>query len=91
MDALILELQQTARKPPQTVLVDTEPPSGSDLEDSAHALLPRKRKRRDPRLGVLITDPVQNRSTSIEPSPVAQNIESTFTESSPVIQEISSP
>ncbi|CAH1419872.1 unnamed protein product [Lactuca virosa] len=30
MDALIAELQQTTRKSPQTVLVDTEPPSGSD-------------------------------------------------------------
>ncbi|CAH1423019.1 unnamed protein product [Lactuca virosa] len=32
MDALITELQRTARKPPQTVHVDTEPPSGSDLK-----------------------------------------------------------
>ncbi|CAH1425431.1 unnamed protein product [Lactuca virosa] len=33
MDALITELQQTARKPPQTVPVTTEPPSESDQED----------------------------------------------------------
>nr|KAJ0225731.1 hypothetical protein LSAT_V11C100009100 [Lactuca sativa] len=76
---------------PQIVPVDTETPSGSDLEDSTHALLPRKRKRRNPRPGVKITDPVQNRSTLIEPSHMDQNIESTFTESSPMIQEISSP
>nr|KAJ0207935.1 hypothetical protein LSAT_V11C500297960 [Lactuca sativa] len=91
MDALTTELQRIARKPPQTVPVDTEPPFVSDLEDFGHALLPRKCKRRDTRSRVLITDPVQNRSTPIEPSPVAQNIESTFTESSPVIQEMSSP
>ncbi|CAH1452650.1 unnamed protein product [Lactuca virosa] len=90
MDALIVDLQRTTRKPPQSATVTTEPPSESDQDDSAHVLLPRKRKRIDPRHGVLITDPVQNVSTSIEPSYVAQNIESTFTESSPVMQEISS-
>ncbi|CAH1415773.1 unnamed protein product [Lactuca virosa] len=51
-----LEEDRTARKPPQIVPIDTEPPSGSDLEDSPHALLPRKCKRRYPRPGVLITD-----------------------------------
>ncbi|CAI9276227.1 unnamed protein product [Lactuca saligna] len=49
-----------------------------------------KRQRRDPRPRVVITDPVQNRTTPIEPSHVAQNIESTFTKSSLVIQYISS-
>nr|KAJ0200409.1 hypothetical protein LSAT_V11C600322290 [Lactuca sativa] len=83
MDTLVAELQRTARKPPQIVYVDTKPPSGSDLEKSANALLPRKHKRRDPTLGVLITDPVQNRSTPIDPSHVARNIEITFNESSP--------
>ncbi|CAI9280697.1 unnamed protein product [Lactuca saligna] len=48
------------RKPPQIDHVDIEPPFGSDLEDISHALLPRKRKRRDPRPGVLIIDPVKN-------------------------------
>ncbi|CAH1415801.1 unnamed protein product [Lactuca virosa] len=86
MDALITELQRTARKPPQTIPVTTEPPSESDQEDSSHVLLPRKRNGRDPRPGVLIIDPVQNVSTLIEPSSVAQNIESTFTDSSPVMQ-----
>ncbi|CAI9291856.1 unnamed protein product [Lactuca saligna] len=47
MDNLIVELQRTMRKPPQTILVTTEPPSKSDQEDSAHVLLPRRRKRRD--------------------------------------------
>ncbi|CAI9262342.1 unnamed protein product [Lactuca saligna] len=90
MDALIAELQRTTRKPPQTIPVTTEPPSKSDPEDSTHALLPRKQKRRDPRLGVFITDPVQKNSTPIESGSMAQNIQTTFTESSPVIEEISS-
>lgn len=79
MDALIFELQRIVRKPPQTVPVTTEPPSKSDQEDLAHILLLRKRKRRDPRPGVLITEPIQNVSIPIEPSSVVQNIESTFT------------
>nr|KAJ0201413.1 hypothetical protein LSAT_V11C600313940 [Lactuca sativa] len=91
MDSLIAELQRNARKPPQTVPVHTEPPSGNDLEDSAQALLPRKRKRRDPRSGVLITDPVQKTYTPIEPDSMAKNTQGPFTESSTVIQEISSP
>ncbi|CAH1412012.1 unnamed protein product [Lactuca virosa] len=91
MDALIAELQRTARKPPQTVPVDTEPPSRSDPEDSANALLPRKRKRRDPRPGVLNTDPVHKKSTPIESGSMAQNMQSPVTETSPVTQEMSSP
>ncbi|CAI9302576.1 unnamed protein product [Lactuca saligna] len=47
MDALIEELQQTTRKPPQTVPVITEPPSESDPDDSAYTLLLWKQKRRD--------------------------------------------
>ncbi|CAH1449594.1 unnamed protein product [Lactuca virosa] len=78
-------------EPPQTGPVDTEPPSESDPEDSNNALLPRKRKRRDPKPGVLITDPVHKKSTVIEPGSMAQNKQGTFTESSPVIQDIPSP
>ncbi|CAI9299907.1 unnamed protein product [Lactuca saligna] len=89
IDTLIAELQLTARKPHQTLPVDTEPPSESDPDNSAHTLLPRKRKRRDPRPGVFITDPVQKNSTPIEPGFIAQPLQSPFTESSPVIQEIS--
>ncbi|CAH1440065.1 unnamed protein product [Lactuca virosa] len=99
MDALIAELQRNVRKPPQEVPVRTEPPSESDQEDSAHVLLPRKRKRRDRRPGVLITDPVLNVSTPVDPCYVAQNIESTFTEpsssplpeSTPMDQDFRSP
>nr|KAJ0193361.1 hypothetical protein LSAT_V11C800422420 [Lactuca sativa] len=79
IDALITELQ----KPPQIVPVTTESPSKSDQEHSAHVLLQRKSKRRVPRPGVLITDLVQNVSTPIKPISMAQNTESTFTESSP--------
>ncbi|CAI9292418.1 unnamed protein product [Lactuca saligna] len=91
MDALIVELQRTARKPPQKVPVTTEPPSESDLDDSAYALLPKKRKRIDPWPRVFITDPVQKNSTSFEPGSMAQNLQSTFNDSSPMILEISSP
>ncbi|CAI9282745.1 unnamed protein product [Lactuca saligna] len=38
MDVPIVELQRTTRKPPQTALVDIEPPSRSDLEDISDAL-----------------------------------------------------
>ncbi|CAI9279086.1 unnamed protein product [Lactuca saligna] len=81
MDALIVELQRTVRKPPQTVSVTTEPPSESDQEDSAHVLLPGKRKRKDPRLGVLIPNPVQNISRTIPKStPIDQDFESHIVE-----------
>nr|KAJ0209035.1 hypothetical protein LSAT_V11C400186260 [Lactuca sativa] len=76
---------------PKQFLLILNNPSESYLEDSAHTLLPRKRKRRDPRPGVLITDSVQKTSTPIEPDSMAQNIQGPFTEFSPVIQEMSSP
>ncbi|CAH1441181.1 unnamed protein product [Lactuca virosa] len=50
MDALIAEVQRNTRKPPQTVPVATESPSKSYPEDSAYVLLPKNRKRRDPRI-----------------------------------------
>ncbi|KAL4582933.1 hypothetical protein LXL04_007494 [Taraxacum kok-saghyz] len=53
--AVIAE-QQTALNPPQSVFVAINEPAESDLEESASALFPRKLKRRDPRLGVVITD-----------------------------------
>ncbi|CAH1423282.1 unnamed protein product [Lactuca virosa] len=49
-----------------------------------------KRKRRDPRSGVLISDQVQKEVSKIEPDSMTQNIPSPVTESIPVIQEISS-
>ncbi|CAH1413522.1 unnamed protein product [Lactuca virosa] len=85
MDALIAELQRTAWKPLQTVPIDTEPPYEIDPEDSANALLPMKRKRRDPRPGVLITDLVHKKSTPIEPGSMAQNIQETFTD--PIVEQ----
>nr|KAJ0190683.1 hypothetical protein LSAT_V11C800448390 [Lactuca sativa] len=66
----------TETKPPQTVHVDTETPSESDLEDLAHALLPRKRKRIDPRPVVFITVPIQKNCTPIEPGSMDQNCNS---------------
>ncbi|CAH1443932.1 unnamed protein product [Lactuca virosa] len=91
MDAHIVELHRTERKPPKTVHVDTKPPSGSDLEDSAHALLLRKRKSRDPRSGVLITDQVQKEPTPIEPRSMNQSIQSPFTESISMDQDFQRP
>ncbi|CAI9279247.1 unnamed protein product [Lactuca saligna] len=91
MDVLIVELLRTVRKPPETIHVYTEPPSESDLEDSTHALLPRNRKRRDPRSGVHIIDPVQKKSTPTEPDSMAHNIPSPFTESIPMDQDFESP
>ncbi|XP_023734028.1 uncharacterized protein LOC111881878 [Lactuca sativa] len=90
VDALITELQRIARKPPQTVPVIIEPPSENDQEDSAQTLLPRKRKRRDPRSGVLITNPVQNISTPIKPIHMAQDIQSPLPESTPMDQDFQS-
>lgn len=59
MEALIEKLQSTAWKPPQVVPVTTESPSRSDKEDSNSSLMPRKQRRRDPRPGVLIIEPLQ--------------------------------
>ncbi|CAH1421421.1 unnamed protein product [Lactuca virosa] len=90
MEALIEQLQSTARKPPQAVPVTPASPSGSDKENSSASLMPSKRKRRDPRPGVLISDQVQKEFSTIELDSMAQNIPSPVTESIPVIQEISS-
>ncbi|CAH1429442.1 unnamed protein product [Lactuca virosa] len=73
MEALIEKLQSTARKRPQIVLVTTEFPSGSDKDDSNASLMPRKRRRRDPRPGVLITEPVQQPTSNVEPTQVNQD------------------
>ncbi|CAH1448106.1 unnamed protein product [Lactuca virosa] len=58
MDALIAQLQSTARKPPQAVPVISDSPFESDKIDSNASLAPRRRRRKDPRLGVLSTEPV---------------------------------
>ncbi|CAI9262038.1 unnamed protein product [Lactuca saligna] len=74
----------------EIIPVDIEPPSSSNLEDSAHTFLLRKRKRRDLRPRELITYSIQKKSTPIEPDSMAQNIPSSFTETSPVTHKMSS-
>ncbi|CAH1439994.1 unnamed protein product [Lactuca virosa] len=75
MEALIDKLQSTARKPPQAVYVTSESPSGSDNDNSKASLLPRKRKRRDPRPRVLSTEPVQHPSQIVEPAQVTHDVQ----------------
>ncbi|CAI9287501.1 unnamed protein product [Lactuca saligna] len=65
----------TARKPPQAV-PDTKSPSGSDKDDSNASLMSRKRRRRDPRSGVLITKPIQQLTSNVEPAQVNQDDQS---------------
>ncbi|CAI9266092.1 unnamed protein product [Lactuca saligna] len=87
IDALIPELQRIARKPSQIVHVSTEPPSESDLDESTYALLPTKPKRRYPRSGVFITDPVQKKSTLIEHGPFPEPIPIDEDFQSPIVEE----
>ncbi|CAH1431214.1 unnamed protein product [Lactuca virosa] len=68
IEALIARLQSTARKPPQAVPVTPESPSESDKDDLNASLVPRKRRRRDPRPGVLVTEPVQQPTPIVEPT-----------------------
>ncbi|CAH1421314.1 unnamed protein product [Lactuca virosa] len=72
MDALISQLQSTARKPPQAVPVISASPSESDKIDSDASLLPRMRRRNDPRSGVFVSEPVQPSSPTEEPTLVSQ-------------------
>ncbi|CAH1445384.1 unnamed protein product [Lactuca virosa] len=76
MEALIEQLQSTTRKPPQAVPVTTEYPSRSDKHDSNASLMPRKRRRRDQRSGVLITEPVQQPTSIVELAQVDQDDQS---------------
>ncbi|CAH1437021.1 unnamed protein product [Lactuca virosa] len=66
------EINSTVRKPPQGVPVTTESPSGSDKDDSNSFMMPRKQRRRDPSSGVLITEPVQQPTSNVEPAQVNQ-------------------
>ncbi|CAI9274511.1 unnamed protein product [Lactuca saligna] len=58
VEALIKELQSTIRKPPQAVFVTVESPYESDKDEPNVSLVPKKQRQRDPRPGVLVTDPV---------------------------------
>ncbi|CAI9273312.1 unnamed protein product [Lactuca saligna] len=66
----------TTRKPPQAVPVTTKSPSGSDKENSNASMVPRKQSRRDPRPGELITVPVQQPTSNVEPAQVNQDDQS---------------
>ncbi|CAH1440269.1 unnamed protein product [Lactuca virosa] len=91
MEALIEQLQLTSRRPPQAVPVTTESPYGSDKDDSNASLMPKKRRRRDPRPGVLITKPVQQPTSNVEPSRVIQDDQSPIIEPVAVHQDVQSP
>ncbi|CAH1450668.1 unnamed protein product [Lactuca virosa] len=85
------QLQPTARKPPQAVPFTMECLFGSDKDDSNASLIPRKRRRRDPRLGVLITELVQQPTSNIEPAQVNQDDQSPIVEPTQVNQDSSAP
>lgn len=68
-------LQQPALNPPQSVVTAINDPIESDQEESASALIQRKRKRKDP----------------TEPSPVIQDVQSPINESIPMDQDVQSP
>ncbi|CAH1422129.1 unnamed protein product [Lactuca virosa] len=91
MEALIDKLQSTAKKPPQVVSITSESPSGSDKDNSKASMLPRKRKRRDPRSGILSTEPVQQPSQIVEPAQVTHDVQSPIIEPAQVIQDVQSP
>ncbi|CAH1423404.1 unnamed protein product [Lactuca virosa] len=91
IDALIAQLQSTVRKPPQAVPVISDSPSESDKIVSNASLAPRKRRRKDPRPGVLSTEPVQRSSLIAEPTQVAHDAQSPIIEPAQVIQDVQSP
>ncbi|CAH1428538.1 unnamed protein product [Lactuca virosa] len=91
MEALIKKLQSIARKPPQAVPVTNESPSGSDKDASNASLMPRKRRRIDLRSGVLIFEPVQQSTSSVEPAHVIQDDQSPIVEPAQVHQDDQRP
>ncbi|CAH1437902.1 unnamed protein product [Lactuca virosa] len=91
MEALLDKLQSNARKPPQVVYVTSESPYGSDKDNSKASLLRRKQKRRDPRPGVLSTEPVQQPSQIVESAQVTHDVQSPIIEPAQVIQDVQSP
>ncbi|CAH1421830.1 unnamed protein product [Lactuca virosa] len=91
MDALIAQLQSTTRKPPQAVPVISDSPSESDKIDSNASLVPRKQRRKDPRPGVLSTEPVQQPSQIVEPTQVTHDVQRPIIEPASVQEDIQSP
>ncbi|CAH1428052.1 unnamed protein product [Lactuca virosa] len=81
----------TARKPLQAILITTDSPSRSDKDDLNASLLPRKRRRRYLRPGVLIVEPVQQPTSNVEPAQVIQDDQSLIVEPAQVIQDDQSP
>nr|KAJ0221211.1 hypothetical protein LSAT_V11C200086610 [Lactuca sativa] len=62
-----------------------------DKDNLKASLLPRKRKRRDPRSRVLSTELVQQFSQIIEPTQVTHDVQSPIIEPTQVIQDVQSP
>ncbi|CAI9270115.1 unnamed protein product [Lactuca saligna] len=88
IDALIKELQSTARKPPQAIYDTVESPSESDRDESNASLMPKKRTWRDPRLGVLIVEPVQQSVSTVEPAQVQEVGQSPIIEPTQVQEDV---
>nr|KAJ0215083.1 hypothetical protein LSAT_V11C300154060 [Lactuca sativa] len=88
MDALINELESIARKPPQAVSVTVESPYGRDKDEPNASLMPKKRRRRDPRLGVLIPEIVQQSVCIVKPAPIHENVQSVIIEPTQVHENV---
>ncbi|CAH1434456.1 unnamed protein product [Lactuca virosa] len=91
MEALIAQLQSNARKPPQVVPVTSESPFESDKDYSNVSLVQIKRRRRDPRPVVLVTEPVQQPTPIVEPAQVIPDDQSPTVEPAQIIQDDQSP
>ncbi|CAH1440471.1 unnamed protein product [Lactuca virosa] len=85
------EKDSTARKPPQEVHVISNFPSESDKIDSDASLVPRKRRHKDPRLGVFISEPVQSLSPTVDATQVSQDDQSPSVEPIQVHDNVQSP
>ncbi|CAH1440077.1 unnamed protein product [Lactuca virosa] len=91
MDALIKELQSTARKPSQAIYVTVKSPSESDRDESNASLMPKKRTWREPRLGVLIVELVQQSVSIVEPAQVQEVGQSPIIEPAQVQEDVQGP
>ncbi|CAH1425438.1 unnamed protein product [Lactuca virosa] len=91
METLIKELQSNARKPPQAVPVTVESPSESDKDEPNASQMTKKRRRRDPRRGVLITEPVQQSASIVEPAQINEDVQSPIVEPAQVHEDVQGP
>ncbi|CAH1414558.1 unnamed protein product [Lactuca virosa] len=78
----------TARKPPQTVPVTVESPSESDKDEPNASQMPKKRRRRDLRPGVLIAKPVKLPTLNVELAQVIQDVQTPTVEPAQVHEDV---